>query len=88
MAELANRYPENAEGKYFVDDMCIDCDACREAAPMNFARNEDTGYTYVFKQPVNEEEEELCKEAMDGCPVEAIGDFGDKECCQSSCGCH
>ena len=27
----------------------------------------------------NEEEEEFCKEAMNDCPVEAIGDFGDEE---------
>jgi ferredoxin len=30
----------------------------------------------VFKQPENEAEENLCKEAMEGCPVEAIGSDG------------
>ena len=36
----------------------------------------DGGYSYVFKQPTSEDEEKLCKEAMEGCPVEAIGDNG------------
>ena len=31
---------------------------------------------FVFKQPVSPEEETRCKEAKEGCPVEAIGDNG------------
>ncbi len=73
MADVANKYPENITGKFFVDDQCIDCDLCRETAPHNFTRNEDGGHSYVFKQPESPEEEALCKEAMEGCPVEAIG---------------
>jgi ferredoxin len=74
MADVANRYPENLAGKYYVDNQCIDCDLCRETAPSNFGRNDDGGYSYVFKQPSSPDEEKLCKEAMEGCPVEAIGD--------------
>jgi ferredoxin len=77
MAELANKYPQNVVGKYFVDDQCIDCDLCRETAPANFKRNDDGGHSYVYKQPESPEEEALCKEAMEGCPVEAIGDDGE-----------
>jgi ferredoxin len=76
MADVANRYPENLPGKYYVDNQCIDCDLCRETAPSNFGRNDDGGYSYVFKQPTTPDEEKLCKEAMEGCPVEAIGDNG------------
>jgi ferredoxin len=76
MADVANRYPENLPGKYYVDNQCIDCDLCRETAPSNFGRNDDGGYSYVYKQPGSPEEEKLCKEAMEGCPVEAIGDNG------------
>jgi ferredoxin len=76
MADVANRYPENTAGKYYVDNQCIDCDLCRETAPDNFKRNEDGGYSYVFKQPESPEEEARCKEAKEGCPVEAIGDNG------------
>ena len=78
MAELRDRYEDNAKGPYFVDLECIDCDACREMAPSNFTRNETEGYSYVYKQPNSKQEEEECKEAMDGCPVEAIGDFGNE----------
>jgi ferredoxin len=76
MADVANKYPENIVGKYYVDNQCIDCDLCRETAPDNFRRNEDGGYSYVYKQPESPEEEARCKEAKEGCPVEAIGDNG------------
>jgi ferredoxin len=76
MADIANTYPDNITGKYFVDNQCIDCDLCRETAPANFKRNDDGGYSFVYKQPENEDEEKLCKEAKEGCPVEAIGDNG------------
>lgn len=76
MASFTNKYPDNIRGKFYVDDQCIDCDLCRETAPDNFTRNEDGGYSYVYKQPVSAEEERLCKEAMEGCPVEAIGNDG------------
>jgi ferredoxin len=76
MAAFSNRYTDNIAGKFYVDDQCIDCDLCRETAPDNFTRNEDGGYSYVYKQPVTPAEEALCKEAMEGCPVEAIGNDG------------
>jgi len=76
MADIEEKYKDNAEGKFYVDTECIDCDLCREVAPDNFTRQEDGGYSYVYKQPENEEEIALCQEAMDGCPVEAIGDDG------------
>ena len=78
MADVTNRYPDNVPGKFYVDDQCIDCDLCRETAPDNFTRNEDGGYSFVFKQPISPEEDALCKEAMEGCPVEAIGCNGDR----------
>jgi ferredoxin len=76
MADISNRYPENVTGKFYVDNQCIDCDLCRETAPNNFTRNDDGGYSYVYKQPENDDEEKQCKEAMEGCPVEAIGNNG------------
>ena len=77
MADVANRYPQNVAGLFYVDDQCIDCDLCRETAPANFTRDNDGGHTYVLKQPETTEEEALCKEAMEGCPVEAIGNDGE-----------
>ena len=58
MADAANKQPENAGGKYYVDDQCIDCDLCRETAPENFKRQEDGGYSFVYKQPENEEQDD------------------------------
>jgi ferredoxin len=76
MADAANKYPENVAGKFYVDNQCIDCDLCRETAPDNYKRNDDGGYSFVYKQPTTPEEEARCKEAKEGCPVEAIGDNG------------
>ena len=76
MADPSDKVADNVPGKYYVDSQCIDCDLCRQAAPENFDRNEDEGYSYVKKQPESPEEEEQCQEALDECPVEAIGDDG------------
>ena len=76
MADSTKKWSDNAAGKYYVDDQCIDCDACRAEAPDNYRRNEDHGYSYVYKQASNAEEETRCKAAMEACPVEAIGNDG------------
>ncbi|HCM39833.1 MAG: ferredoxin [Bdellovibrionales bacterium GWB1_52_6] len=73
MADKSKKWPDNAPGKYFVDDQCIDCDACRAEAPENFTRNDANGYSYVYKQPADAKEEAQCKSALEACPVEAIG---------------
>lgn len=78
MADKTQKWPENAPGKFYVDNQCIDCDLCRETAPNFFTRNEGGGYSFVHKQPTTEEEIALCMEALEGCPVEAIGSEGDE----------
>jgi len=78
MAEKSEKVEENVPGKYYVDANCIDCDVCRTTAPANFDRSEENGYSFVSKQPENEEEESLCAECVESCPVEAIGDDGDE----------
>ena len=77
MAIRDDRYPDNAPGAFYVDDQCIDCDACRVTAPDNYRRNDEQGYSYVYRQPDSDEQKAKCQEAMDGCPVEAIGNDGD-----------
>ena len=76
MADVTNRYVENVPGRYYVDDQCIDCDLCRQTAPLSFTRDEVGGHSFVFKQPETPEEENQCQEAIQNCPVEAIGDDG------------
>lgn len=77
MANRDDRVPENVDGRYYVDSQCIDCNLCRDIAPSNFAHQEEAGYTFVSKQPENDEEETQCSESKDSCPVEAIGDDGE-----------
>lgn len=76
MAEKDAKLPENVPGKFYVDDQCIDCDACRTTAPDFFSRNDEGGYSYVCRQPESPEQVAQCREALEGCPVEAIGDDG------------
>ena len=77
MANRDDKQSKNVPGRYYVDTQCIDCDLCRETAPENFARDEEEGYSYVKKQPANEDEEAACAQAAEECPVEAIGDDGE-----------
>jgi ferredoxin len=77
MAEIEDKLPENIRGKYYVDSQCIDCDVCRDTAPENFTRDDENGYSYVYKQPETPEEIELCEESIAVCPVEAIGSDGE-----------
>lgn len=63
------------DGEYFVKDTCIDCDLCRQTAPLYFARTQvgNAGTTYVQRQPLTLAEERFCRDALEACPVEAIG---------------
>ncbi len=70
------RAAENVPGKYFISTCCIGCALCPEIAPANFASNLDEGYEYVCKQPADSQEEQLCREALEICPVDAIGNDG------------
>lgn len=45
---------------------------------MLFARNDHEGRSYVFKQPENEAEMALAREALEGCCTEAIQDDGEE----------
>ena len=76
MAEIQQRVPENAPGRFYVDRTCIDCDLCRETAPSNFRRDDRRRYSYVTRQPGGPAEEAACLSALEECPVEAIGRDG------------
>ncbi len=77
MANKADKWENNVAGRFYVDRQCIDCDLCRETAPAFFTRSEEGGYSYVNAQPATEDDVAACMEAMEGCPVEAIGNDGD-----------
>lgn len=76
MPDPNERVSENTPGHFYVDSSCIDCDVCRDTAPDNFTRSFQHGYSFVCKQPENDDERAVCDEALSCCPVEAIGDDG------------
>lgn len=76
MADPTDKNPLNVFGKYYNDTTCIDCDLCREMAPAIFARDDDEGLSYVWKQPATFEEVELAEQARCACPSETIGNDG------------
>ncbi len=73
MADPLDRNPENVPGPFFVDSTCIDCDMCREIAPQFFRRSDESAMSYVYRQPVSEEDIKLAESAMTQCPTETIG---------------
>lgn len=77
MANKNDKCEKNVPGRFYVDKSCIDCDLCRDIAPDFFARDNDTARSKIIKQPISEEEVDECIEAMDSCPVGAIGDDGE-----------
>jgi ferredoxin len=76
MPNKNDRLPENAAGQYYVDSSCIDCDLCRGNAPQFFRRNDETGYSIVYRQPVTLEEICAAQEALEDCPTTSIGNDG------------
>ena len=76
MAELTERLAENVAGAFYTTSVCIDCDLCREIAPNMFTRDDSIGLSVVYRQPASPEEQRQAEEALEGCPVEAIGKDG------------
>lgn len=76
MASLSDRLPQNVPGRFYVDASCIDCDQCRAIAPQFFARNEDTGFSYVQRQPTTPDEVAEIEQIMADCSVASIGSDG------------
>jgi len=85
VADWNNKWEDNIGGTvnvggkkfgFFVDKECILCSVCSDAAPNNFRMSDAEDHDICFKQPESEEEVAQCHEAMENCPVEAIGSDG------------
>lgn len=76
MANKAAKFSQNNSGSFYVDDQCIACDACVMEAPNFFAMNDEDGHAYVKLQPRTALEMAECQNALEACPVEAIGSDG------------
>ena len=77
MANKESKAAKNVAGQYYVDSECIACNMCIEIAPDNFKIDDEEGIAYVAMQPENDDAKAACQEAMDACPVEAIGSDGE-----------
>jgi glyoxylase-like metal-dependent hydrolase (beta-lactamase superfamily II)/ferredoxin len=71
MAKFSRRLPQNVSGDFYVDDTCIDCDACRQIAPATFRDHGDQ--SSVFRQPETESEVKLALMSLVACPTASIG---------------
>lgn len=76
MADKNEKNEFNVAGKFYVDSQCIGCALCASTAE-GFFEISDAGCAFVAKQPSNADETALCTEAMESCPVQAIGDDGE-----------
>ncbi len=58
-------------GDFYVDESCIDCDACRQIAPTVFRDHGDR--SSVFRQPATADEARRALMALVACPTSSIG---------------
>ena len=89
MADPNDRWHDNntevitIDGKsysFYCDKECIFCSVCHEVAPDHFKMGAEEDHDVCYSQPKNEEELQICIEALESCPVDAIGfDGGDGE---------
>ncbi|TGK11854.1 ferredoxin [Leptospira fletcheri] len=77
MADKHDKVPENASGKYYIDNTCVPCNDCLEEAPMLLKYTDDESKVYFHRQPQTPEEQICARKAKEICPVEAIGDDGE-----------
>ena len=71
MADRRRAVAENVPGDFFVDETCIDCDACRQLSPEVFADAGD--YSFVHTQPETVAAERNALRALLACPTGSIG---------------
>lgn len=71
MASRTRAASENVPGSFFVDDTCIDCDTCRQVAPLTFV--DAGGHSAVQVQPEDPAELRAAARALLCCPTNSIG---------------
>jgi ferredoxin len=83
MADRASMWKDNVLERhlpgapvFYTDSGCIVCSVCADAAPDNFGVSDEDDHYVVRSQPRDEAELERCREALENCPVSAIGHDG------------
>jgi ferredoxin len=74
MADKSSKTAKCVPGKYYVDTNCISCGQCVAIAPDYFSEDTEASTMYVANQPTTEAGRKVCREALESCPVQAIGD--------------
>ena len=77
MANKDQKWEDNIPGAFYVDKECILCSLCSDMAPENFRESDEGDHDLVHKQPANDAELQKCLDALEQCPVDAIGQDGD-----------
>jgi len=77
MADKTIKLPENAPGKWYVDQTCTPCRVCVDEAPSLLQYRDDESAVFFARQPASPDEEASAQRAMDVCPTLAIGNDGD-----------
>jgi ferredoxin len=71
MAQVKRRLAGNVDGDFYVDESCIDCDACRQIASAVF--REDGSRSVVYHQPSDPGQVHRALMALVACPTASIG---------------
>lgn len=71
MADRNKRLDSNVPGNFYVDATCINCDTCRQLAPLSFEEVGD--YSAVGRQPEEAPQIHQAYQALLACPVGSIG---------------
>ena len=71
MADRNKRLDSNVSGNFYVDATCINCDTCRQLAPLSFEEVGD--YSAVTRQPEHDQHIVQAYQALLSCPVGCIG---------------
>lgn len=71
MADQKKRLDSNIAGNFYVDATCINCDTCRQLAPMSFEEVGD--FSAVTSQPADQAPLHQAYQALLACPVGSIG---------------
>ncbi|MCA9319191.1 MAG: ferredoxin [Planctomycetes bacterium] len=76
MANRDEKWEDNVPGTFYVDKECILCSLCVDVAPDSFKESEEGDHDVVYAQPVTPDQIEAARDAMEQCPVNAIGEDG------------
>lgn len=76
MANRDQKWEDNVPGAFYVDKECILCSLCVDVAPKTFKESEFGDHDVVYKQPQTPDELREAQDAMEQCPVNAIGQDG------------